>query len=284
MRLCLLVGVVGDRRGIAREPALAIMYNDTVGYIPPGIGLEVVNVTHKWEPAQVADLVERYDAGESVQRLAASQGISRNAINRLLVGEGRAIRDRSSGQRARHLGTTVEERLAMTAAAHDAKRGRPNTWEARCRAAQTREQSGAFATAREQEFIGLLVERGLHVTPQRAIGPYNCDLAAGTIAVEIFGGNWHATGDHAARYPERCDYILDQGWHLLIAWNQSRDPLSAHAADYLVAFHEFTERNPTAPREYRVIRGCGELLARGERPFDHLALVPSQRRTPSHRT
>ena len=114
-------------------------------------------------------------------------------------------------------------------------------------------------------FAARLSERGLDVTPQRAIGPYNLDIAvnAPLIAVEIYGGKWHSTGTHRIRHFERCKYLLDLGWNVVIVWVDGlRYPLDIGADNYIVAFVEQLRRAPTVRGQYRVILGNGRTCAR----------------------
>lgn len=125
---------------------------------------------------------------------------------------------------------------------------------------------------------------GVETTLQKAIGPYNADLAAYPVAVEIFGGNWHARGRHAARFPDRVRYFLDQGWNLVIVWVldrrrwQSAIPLTPAAADYIASFVQLTRRDPSTRGQYRVIWGDGKEAATDGLDLNELALVPSRRR------
>lgn len=225
----------------------------------------------------LAHLIELYESGLSEKACSESLGVSRGFVHSQLIKADvtlRTVREQLlivASQR------TPERRAEMAEAAHAAWSGANQRPESLARMAASRQRTAKVAP-NEAQFAEWLAERGLRdIRHQTAIGRYNADLTTSTIAVEIFGGNWHGSGDHARRYPARGDYILDQGWHLVIVWDQSRSPLSIHAADYVVAFAKSADRNPTTPREYRVIRGCGEELFRGETHFDERALKPSQR-------
>jgi hypothetical protein len=111
---------------------------------------------------------------------------------------------------------------------------------------------------------------------QKAVGPYNIDIAAKPIAVEIFGGHWHGSGRHVARAPKRFRYLLDQGWPFVIVWADARHaPLTPDAAQYIVTFAEFVRSHPTARREYRVIWGTGEEATPVKPQLNKVAHVPS---------
>ena len=91
----------------------------------------------------------------------------------------------------------------------------------------------------------MLTAGGLAPAIQIACGTYNLDIAVHPVAVEIHGGAWHGYGTHGAGAIQRSRYILDAGWTLIVIWvNERRHPLSAAAADYVVALREESERDP----------------------------------------
>ena len=105
---------------------------------------------------------------------------------------------------------------------------------------------------------------GVKPIPQLAIGPYNCDLACHPVAVEIFGGNRHFSGRHLARAEKRIRYLGNAGWHLLMLVISNACPWTSDTANHLIAYLNLADSDPSAPRQYRVIDGCGELLAGGQ--------------------
>lgn len=222
------------------------------------------------------DLIRLYESGLSEKACSEHLGVSRRYAHDQLVKAGVTLRSFREQLLLVAASRTPEERARIATAAHDAVRGSTRSIETLLAAALTREANPKISP-HEALLAQWLTERGRPVRHQVAIGPYNADLTTGTVAVEVFGGNWHSTGEHRRTFPKRANYILDQGWHLIIVWDQKRNPLSVHAADYIVTFAQEPDRDPPGPREYRVIRGCGEELARGEGQFDDLALVPSQR-------
>ena len=227
------------------------------------------------EGAQV--IVERYVGGESVNAIARSYGISRRAVDRRLDVAGVTRRDRVEANRLMMATRTPEENVANVQAAHEAVRGRTRPIEERAKGAATRERLQTHTSEHEVALVAALRARGLDVTPQKAIGPYNVDLATGTIAVEVFGGGWHAYGVHRKRTPERLRYILDQGWNLVIVWaSRERWPIGPGACDYVAAFAEEAGRNPAIRGEYRVIWGDGKVAPIGSVKVDDLARKPSR--------
>jgi hypothetical protein len=121
----------------------------------------------------------------------------------------------------------------------------------------------------------MLEERGVSCIQQQAIGPYNCDLGAFPVAVEIFGGNWHFSGAHLARSEERTRYLLNAGWHVLMVQATANHPIDAATADYIAVYVKEARRDLSVLREYRVIRGAGETIAGGSANDEHISIVPT---------
>lgn len=222
-----------------------------------------------------AEVVSRYIGGESEKALADAFAVSRSVVRRVLVAAGIAPRNQSESMFLRMAQTPAEERERLTQAAHDAIRGTSIPFARLVKCAQTRQNRPGNISKTERQFMGMLAARGVTCIPQRAIGPYNCDLGASPVAVEIFGGQWHLYGRHIARTPERIRYILNAGWHLL-AFFVSRDyPLTDWHADYAAAYIEQARRDPAARREYRVIRGEGKIIASGSSEDDDFTIIPA---------
>ena len=247
--------------------------------VPSLSRVEVVDMTAKWVPPDADDLVRRYVAGESEKALAESFGVSRSAIRTALLGAGVQPRNRSEGMFARMAQTSPEERARLASAAHAAVRGKPKTDEFLIQRALGVERKGAAhgsASPAELVLAGWLREAALTVIHQKAVGPYNVDLASGAVAVEVLGGGWHRAKLHG----ERLRYLLDAGWDVIYVWVAARDyPLGPGAAQYVVSHCQFRDRNPAAPRCYRVIRGGGQLIAEGSADGDDIPdVLPISRR------
>lgn len=210
-------------------------------------------------------LHRRYIAGERIEILAREHGVSDTALRHAFYRRGLDVRTRSDNQR--HLASlrTADERLENARAAHAAVRGAQRTHDELVRRAITRQaRPDAFMSAIEAPLLDILHDRGIVATPQLAIDKYNVDIAFASVAVEVYGGSWHNSGRAAQRFMERTHTILNRGWHLIIIWvEQPHYPLTVEAANYLITMAEFARRNPSAPCQYRVIRGTGEVVIRG---------------------
>lgn len=224
-----------------------------------------------------SEIVRRYQDGESVNALAQAFDVSRRAIELRLVNAGVELRSIKDANRLLASKRTPEENARLIRAAHAATRGVPMTFERKAKSAATRERHQVFVTPTERHLAELLTDRGCEVTPQKAVGPYNVDIATGSVAVEIFGGGWHAYGVHRARSAERFRYILDQGWNLVIMWVVTqRWPLKAEAADYIAAFADLTRRDPSIRGQYRVIWGDGKESTSNGLNVDDLSAMPTR--------
>jgi very-short-patch-repair endonuclease len=246
------------------------MRYNAIADVPSLNCLEVVDMGRYNIPLDVNDLVKRYVAGESEKSLAESVGVSRNVIRRRLEASGTAIRDRSAAMHTRMSRLDPEERAQLAAAAHDAVRGKRKSAEFLIARALGVEKQGAEhgnVSPAELMLADLLRDHGVLVTHQKAIGPYNADLATLTVAVEVLGGQWHFVKKHG----KRLRYLLDAGWDVIFVWVDGvHYPLGRGAAQYISAHREFRRQNPAAARCYRVIRGDGKLVAQGSADRDDI--------------
>lgn len=228
-----------------------------------------------------AEIARRYSNGESSNALAQAFGVSRTAIDYRLRSAGVHLRTNPDANRLMAASRTPDENRLLMLAAQASVRGSKRTHESLCRAAASREVSPSWVAAHtseeERQMCRWIEARGLVVTPQKAIGPYNVDLATGAVAVEIFGGGWHQYGSHRMRTAKRLGYILDQGWHLMIIWAiNARWPIDTLAADEIVAFAKSARRDPSGRGQHRVIWGDGKSAAAVGPDLDDLAVIPSR--------
>ncbi len=230
--------------------------------------------------ADIDEIARLYLSGVSEAEIARTVDFTRERVKNILVRAGIERRSVAKANRLMMTQRSPEENRRNTAAAHAAVRGAPMTFDEKCRRAQLRHGKVPF-NAYELLYAAWLRLRGLNPVHQHAVGPYNCDLACGTVAVEIFGGNWHGTGKHAATFVERSNYILDQGWTLVVVWvNQGTKRLGEGSADYIAALVEQASSDPSLRGQYRVIWGDGQEVPTEGRELHEFATVPSRRRAP----
>ena len=235
-----------------------------------------------------AEIVARYLAGESVNALANAYGVSRGSTGPIevrLKAAGVTLRGPAAARQIMAAERTPEQNRANIQAAQAAIRGTHRSVETKSKAAATRELRQTHISDHERALAAELTSHGVIVTPQKAVGPYNVDLATGTVAVEVFGGGWHAYGLHRKRASERLRYILDQGWNLVIIWTSAeRWQLTSAASEYIIAFSKLTSSDPAIQGQYRVIWGDGQEVRPADLKFDDLSVKPSRRRSKSLRT
>lgn len=220
-------------------------------------------------------LADDFLSGESVKALSVRHGIDRNAVYRMLRDLGIDGRDRSTAMALRWQRATTDQREALLAAAHDATRGRTMTREHRVKIAEARR--GQPFSDQETALAAMLGALGYDVELGVPCGPYNLDLVvSGTVAVEVFGGNWHETGRHRARFPERSRHVLDAGYSLAIVWaHDPRYSVSVACAQHLGTLVEITRGHPSIRRQHWVIRGDGHFLTVREDDGDEVPFVRS---------
>ena len=194
------------------------------------------------------DMIRRYLDGESARSIANEFGISDSTLRDRLKKRGVKLRSRN-------------DYPAHVEAAHAARRGQVESADLLEKRAIGRQQRVAGVSFLEVEVGRLLTARGVDYTPQLAVGPYNIDLAIerGSVAVEVIGGGYRSRT--RARLPQRRKYLLDRGWHLIEVRRKRGTTDFVGADDHIVAFLDFSRSNPSAPREYRVIRSDGQLVS-----------------------
>lgn len=206
------------------------------------------------------DICRRYIAGESEQKIAKDFGFDRQVIQRVLRENGIPRRSMSAAQQIKNARMSPEDRARQTAAAHEAAKGRKATLQERIQRAQTIEQRQLHTTPAETQ-LAIRLSALFDVTQQKAVGKYNIDIALNEppVAVELFGGSWHQSGNHIARFHERVKYLLNSGWSVLIVWVDGlRYPLSVGCDKYVIRFANELRGNPSAISQYRVILGNGD--------------------------
>lgn len=217
-------------------------------------------------------VAEDFLAGDSVKELADRHGISRRAVDRMLRDAGVTPRDGTEAMRLRWARADAAGRSAMLDAAHAASRGRTASDAERIAIALAK--AGHTGSAYECQIGAMLALRGVSLAFGAPCGRYNIDIVAGaSVAVEVFGGNWHAHGRHAARFAERSRYVLDAEYDLLIIWVGKRTFDPAACAEHVVALTQLPDRNPAGRRQYRVIRGNGQLIADREDDGNEVPLI-----------
>jgi hypothetical protein len=204
----------------------------------------------------IGDLIARYIAGESANALASAYGASNDFVHTKLRAAGVSVRPIADAAPLRN----YNQMTAKTAKSQSRKIG--------------------FG---ESQITEWLTDRGEVPERQVACGPYNLDIAVGPVAVEVqtLGVNPFCY----SRLRKRNEYLRDRGWTLVFLLISSRTRvLIPAAADQVICAIEAARSNPTAPRQHRVIRGCGELAAVVGDDFNYPALIRPSMACPYHGT
>jgi very-short-patch-repair endonuclease len=242
------------------------------------LGLNCSERRHCDGVINIPEMVDLYTKGVSIKALARKYGVARNVINLRLRDSGIPIRNRSESMFTRMAHATPEERARLSEAAHAAVRGTRQTAKHRMKIAKTRE-TVIEPTRIELMCGGMLADRGFYVVFQKAIGPYNVDVALPelSIAVEIFGGMWHGYGRHASRFRERTNYLIDSGWTPVIIWVSRDYPLEQGAIEYIVALYEQVRSGKPIRGKYHMVRGDGEPVTWCDDKFNNRPRVGKHR-------
>lgn len=204
------------------------------------------------------EAVRLYLDGTSENEIAKRLGVQRFVVRRHLASAGVPIRDQTEANRLMMSARSPEEHARNTMAAHDAVRGKRQPETTGVARAQAKAKKATPESADERAMIERLRAAGYDAVPQRAVGKYNIDVAVQPVAVEVFGGGWHASGKHAAGWPARRDYLFDQGWNLVVVWVSAQYPLGRGGYDQVVAHIEQTRSDPSLRRQEWMIRGDGQ--------------------------
>lgn len=216
-----------------------------------------------------------YVGGMSENAVAKQFGFTRLVVTRILREHGIERRGQSEAERLKWANMPAEERARRAERVRRVHTGRKPSFETVCKMTATRERNQSCQTSpHEAGLAAMLSAKGIDFISQKAIGPYNCDIAAFPVAVEVFGGHWHWHGAHKLRSEERFRYILNAGWNILAVAATESFPITAEVADYVAAYIEETRRNPPAICEYRVIWGACEFSVGGRADDDHFTIEP----------
>lgn len=220
-------------------------------------------------------VISFYQSGNSENATAKRFGVSRNVVRRILTAHSIPIRSRSAAESLKWSRMTPSERAKQVSAAHAASKGREVTIRERKLRAKVREERMTHQGAGELFVYAALVDAGYSPIRQKAVGIYNCDMTVDSVAVEVWGGGYHFFGEHAARNEERTRYLFDRGFHVIAITTLNRIPITQETTDCVVRFIEAARRDPAMVRQYRVIRGAGELLAASCADSHQIPLEPT---------
>lgn len=224
------------------------------------------------DPALWSEVASLYRSGQSELAVSKRFGCSRTAIRRILVKLGVHVRSRSESEALKWSLMSEEQRANQVKAAHEAAANQPpeSFKAAAIKQAKTKEKSLAKSCDMERIFISAFNERGYDVIPQKAVGPYNIDLAIRGTAVEVHGNAAHA---HTHPYfRKRVMYLLECGWNVI--YIKTIGNLSVESATNKVCrMIDLIESDKSPVRHYGMVRGSGEFVTSGCFDGNELATV-----------
>jgi very-short-patch-repair endonuclease/transposase len=214
----------------------------------------------------LSEALRRYAEGENMKSLCEEFRIGRRRMESALRHAGIPVRTLRQSVGLRYTRMSKSERQSLVARAHIAKKGKPADMGSQERRAKTLEVTLQLAS-RADLILGVwLGQRGLRFTPQKALRPYNLDIAIDelSIAVEV-NGDWHYFPDPSAAESKRRDYLFDRGWRLIevCITSTSARPwkyLRPACADKIIELLERVRRSESIGRKHWVIGGDGESL------------------------
>lgn len=229
-----------------------------------------------WNAPNPDDLVRRYLSGVTASQLGREHGVAHNTVLRALEREGCLPRDNGvmpATQEMLNAYNTGESVLAMSQRLNISRgsltkrlrvagvdlrgveRNGHNSFAARARSALTSEMSRALDSPKEHVLLDALRQRGADPIPQRAVGPYNIDIAVLPVAVEVLGSDWHNTPTKRESLRKRTKYLLNHGWSVVYVVIRSRGVMSDKVPDKVISLIEIARRDPTTVGQYWVL-GC----------------------------
>lgn len=229
-----------------------------------GKGEQKTVTTRRRLEAVLPDILKRYEFGIGLKAVAEEFGFAPQWLKSELDARGIKVRGRSEQQFARMAITPIETLQEMAIRNGFGIKGVAPNFETRCKAAETRFNTLAIKTSRlEREFAAILDKKGIDYLFQKNIGPYNADFVIGTVAVEIWGGQFHFTGAHLERSPRRFKYFMDSGFDaVIIPTEPGNSKITAGLAEEAIRQIQFLCTNPPAIREYRMIWRDGNFTTR----------------------
>ena len=109
----------------------------------------------------------------------------------------------------------------------------------------------------ENELFNILINRGIKSVQQKAIGPYNIDIAVFPVAVEIERSPAHPFDLKYAR--KRIKHLTDAGWFVISIWIPRYDSIITETCvEKLISYLQIAQSKGALRCKHRVIRGSGK--------------------------
>lgn len=217
------------------------------------------------------DLIQRYEAGESLKSVAEDSGVSRQALGPRFERAGVKLRTQGEAETAKWLRMAPEARIEQVRKAHDAVRGMKRSHEELVKRATRRVR---LIGKGEADLIKLLSDAGIDSEAQLPVDKYNIDVAVRPVAMEVHRQTYNPLRD--TRLQQRVKDLGSKGWLSLYIWTnpqRSESTIGMRCLDQILPLLELACQNPAAFGEYRVIGANGEPIPTPQKYLDQFALV-----------
>jgi very-short-patch-repair endonuclease len=195
-----------------------------------------------------------YESGMSAYEVADHFGVSEGVIRKRLRLWGEHIRDYGESTTVRLDRTTEAERIEHGRLISEALKGKAHSYEHRCALAKAREVNITHVGRGEKKIGEILSGHGFNITPQKAVGKYNVDIAINEhrIAVEVFTGlSWLTSSKKG--YAEKFKYLVNSGWKPIIVCFSNGQPEVVKIKNNLIACLDILCLNRATSCHYPVI-------------------------------
>lgn len=199
------------------------------------------------------DLIDEYRSGRSLKQLSDKSGIARSTLMRNFRNRSVRIRGRSEAELLKWSNKSRAEIIRQCSAAWSAAKGRKISSREAERRASAREICPSRIGRHERELMRAINDRGLDATLQKAVGPYNLDLALAKplIAVEVYACYPHSgRREHIAK---RSKYLINRGWTVLNVLMFRGGGEVGTVGDYIASLAKKLRRNKSLRGQYLVI-------------------------------
>lgn len=158
-----------------------------------------------------------WDEGMTILAIADHFKITRRAVERIMIAHGMRCRSISEDNVRRYAGMSTEQIKAQTQSANKSCRGRPKSDDFKSRRAIGVQNARKLSDAEERVIADLDAAGYTDHQALLAFDIYNLDLAFPglLVAIEVDGGNWHATQKKIIADEKKAALMLAHGWCLL---------------------------------------------------------------------
>lgn len=239
----------------------------SAGYEFRRTNAEIGAIIRRRKYGDISSAIARYVAGSTMQDVCREFKLPRRHLEKEIVAAGEKLRTQAQSLGLRYTRMSIAERRSITARANIAVRGKKASPARQERRARTNELTLQLASRADLILCVWLAQRGVKLVPQKALGPYNLDIAIEElrVAVEV-NGPWHYFSGRADAEKKRRKYLLDSGWRLIevtLATKSGRPWkfLRPACADKIIALLDAFRTGESVRCEDCVIGGDGQPFA-----------------------